>query len=78
MEITSPDPRILLQHETTCKSKRSSAISPNGIQPHFHPYLLPNHEYSATQGQLLLLQKAREEANAAHELARQKMMERIM
>ena len=40
------------------------------------PTAFPIMNIPATQERLLLLQKAREEANTAHKLARQKMMER--
>ena len=49
-----------------------------GYNPISIPTAFPIMNTPATQEQLLLLQKAREEANAAHELVRQKMMERIM
>ena len=48
-----------------------------GYNPISIPTAFPITNTPATQEQLLLLQKAREEANAAHELVRQKMMERI-
>src|SRR5271168_259358 len=41
------------------------------------PTAFPITNIPATQEQLLILQEARKEANVAHELARQKMMERI-
>ena len=40
------------------------------------PTAFPITNIPATQEQLLSLQKAREEANVAHELARQKMIKR--
>ena len=48
-----------------------------GYNPISIPTAFPITNTPATQEQLLLLQKVREEANAAHELARQKIMERI-
>ena len=47
-----------------------------GYNPTSIPTAFPITNIPATQERLLLLQKAREEANAVHELARQKMMER--
>src|SRR5271155_892404 len=48
-----------------------------GYNPISIPTAYPITNIPATQEQLLILQEARKEANAAHELARQKMMERI-
>ena len=48
-----------------------------GYNPLSIPTAFPVTNTPATKERLLLLQKAREEANAAHELAQQKMMERI-
>src|SRR5277367_4915294 len=45
VEITPTDPRVLIQHETTCHSEGSSTLPPNGIQPHFHSHRLPDHEH---------------------------------
>jgi Chromo (CHRromatin Organisation MOdifier) domain len=48
-----------------------------GYNPISIPTAYPVTNIPATQERLLILQEARKEANAAHELARQKMMERI-
>ena len=47
-----------------------------GYNPTSIPTAFPITNIPATQERLLSLQKVREEANAAHELARQKMIER--
>src|SRR5271163_652718 len=47
MEITPPHSRILLQHETTCHSKRSPTLPPNGISPYFRPDRISNHKYTS-------------------------------
>src|SRR5271168_4435660 len=48
-----------------------------GFNPTAIPTVFPKTNVPATQERLLLLQEARNEANTPHELARQKMMERI-
>ena len=48
-----------------------------GFNPLAIPTAFPKTNVLAMQERLLLLQEARNEANAAHELARQKMMEQI-
>ena len=48
-----------------------------GFNPTIIPTAYPKTNVPATKERLLLLQDAQKEANAAHDLARQKMMERI-
>ena len=56
--------------------KESPLFLQMGYNPTSIPTAFPITNIPATQERLLSLQKAREEANAAHELARQKMIER--
>jgi hypothetical protein len=56
--------------------KESPLFLQMGYNPISVPTAYPTTNLPATQEHLLLLQEARKEANAAHELARQKMMER--
>ena len=77
MAPTSSHIRILIQHETTCYPERITILPPNGLQPHRHSDCIPTDKLPETQKRLLNLQEAWKEAHAAHELARQKMMEQI-
>ena len=57
--------------------KESPFFLQMGFNPLMIPIAYPKTNVPSTQERLLLLQEARKEAQAAHELARQKMMERI-
>ena len=57
--------------------KESPLFLQMGYNPLAIPTAYPKTNVPDTQERLLLLQEARKEADAAHELARQKMMERI-
>ena len=77
MAIITPKPQIRIQLETICYTERIPIIPTDGIQSTRYPHHLSKDKCTWHSKRLLLLQEARKEADAAHELARQKMMERI-
>ena len=78
MALPTPDTGICIQFQATRYTEGIPILPPNWIQSEGYTHHIPKKKnLPETQGRLLILQEARKEAKAAHELARQKMMERI-